>query len=105
MIAKAPNHRFILKGYSQVPGGRNFLFENIDENNVKSDMSVFADFALIRTYGISIQELPLLCLEILARRGDSKINSNLVFTEMEMNQIRSDRKTAKETSAQKRKPV
>ncbi len=103
MIVKVPNHRFILKGFSQVTGGRSFQFEDIDENNVKTAVSVFADFTLIRAYGIGIQELPLLCLELLTRRADIKKSCNLVLTELEMDQIQSDRKTAKEASAQKRK--
>ncbi len=105
MAAKAPKHRFILKGFlQQGGGGRKFLFDSIDgETNERTEVTVYADLTLLQVYGIRMQELPLLCLEFLERQDLQVDARTLVFTEQEMIQLSSVRKAARATADEKRK--
>lgn len=103
MNSRIPQQRFILKGFSQEQGIRRFLFEGIEEDHGRSQFTVHADLNLARIYGIHLQDLPLLCRELLERRADSEAVRRLVFTEEEMRQHRADRVAAQEVAAQKRK--
>lgn len=96
--------RFVLKGFSQNQGIRQYDFEGIAKDWGRSQFSVQADLNLVRTYGIPMQELPLLCLELLERCPDLEPGCRLVFTEGEMRQHRDQISTAKTAAAQKKKP-
>ncbi|BDC50628.1 hypothetical protein F183_A29440 [Bryobacterales bacterium F-183] len=105
MLVKPANHRFVLKGFVQERGGRTFLFEGIDADNARTEVSVHADMSLLRTHGIPIQELPLLCLSLLERRSSDPTSASVhEFGEQEMSQVSADRSAAKLAAAQKRKP-
>jgi hypothetical protein len=101
---KIPPSRFILKGFAQDQGLRRFTFEAIEADHVRTQFTVHADLALIRNYGIHIQELPLLCRELLERHADTKAIRGLTFTEEDMRLFSADRLIAKQAAAQKRKP-
>lgn len=55
--------QYILSGFTQDMGFRVFRFEGVavDRPRTRTVFTVRADLALIRRYGIQIQELPLLC--------------------------------------------
>ena len=60
--------QFVLTGFTQDLGFRVFAFEGIGADRIRTKFTVKAELALIRNYGIRIQELPLLCRGLLDRR-------------------------------------
>jgi len=96
--------QFVLTGFTQDNGFRVFAFERLGEDRVRSKFTVRADLALIRRYGIRIQELPLMCRAILERREEGEENRALTFTEDEMCRHAKDSVAARDAAAQKRKP-
>jgi hypothetical protein len=54
------------------------------------------DLALIPGYGIRIQDLPLLCRELLQQRVESDEISALTFTEQDMRGLAERRATERE---------
>jgi hypothetical protein len=95
--------RFILKGFSQSQGVRRYDFEGIGKDYGRSQFTVCADVNLVRVYGIAMQELPLLCLELLERTGERDTDGRLVFTEDQMRQHRDQRLAARAAAAQRKK--
>lgn len=99
--------QFILMGFSQDSqdmGFRMFAFEGIAADRTRTEFTVRADLALIRTYGIRVQELPLLCRGLLERRAEGQERRTLTFTEEEMRLYANDCAAAREAAALKRKP-
>ena len=95
--------QFILTGFTQEMGFRVFAFERMGEDRIRTRWTVRADLALIRRYGIRLQELPLMCRGLLERGDDSEKTPAMTFTEEEMRACASERATAKEVAAHKRK--
>ena len=73
--------QFVLTGFTQDIGFRVFAFQGIAEDRTRTPFTVRTDLALIRTFGIRIQELPLLCLGLLERRDESQQEQTMTFTE------------------------
>jgi hypothetical protein len=103
-LEKSHAMRFILTGFTQDVGIRVFAFERIAENRTRTACAVRADLALSRRYGISMQELPLLCRGLLERRDDGEEQHVLTFSEDEMRLCMDARTAAKDAAALKRKP-
>jgi hypothetical protein len=98
--------QFILTGFTQDIGFRVFGFEGISADRIRTAFAVRTDLALIRRYGIRIQELPLLCRSLLERREDSSDERTLTFTEEDMVRHARDRAAAARlTAAQKKSPA
>ena len=81
--------QFMLVGFSQDGGFRVFTFEGIGEDRTRTKFTVRTDLALIRGYGIRMQELPLLCREYLERAtlvevGSTEPERTWTYTEDEM---------------------
>ncbi len=93
--------QYILTGFTHEMGFRVFAFEGIGEDRARTEFSVRADLALIRKYGIRMQELPLLCRAILEQRNGST-ERTFTYTEADMG-IRAD-VCAATAAAQKRRP-
>lgn len=75
--------QFLLSGFTQAAGIRIYAFEGrIDAKRI--DYTVEVDLALIPGYGIRIQDLPLLCRELLQQRSQTDETSSVVFTEQRM---------------------
>jgi hypothetical protein len=73
--------QFFLTGFSQAAGIRIYAFQGrVDASRI--DYTVEVDLALIPGYGIRIQDLPLLCRELLQQQPDEI--SAVVFTEQRM---------------------
>jgi hypothetical protein len=96
--------QFILTGFTQDMGFRVFAFEGIGEDRLRTKFTVRADLALIRRYGIRIQELPLMCRGLLDRRTDGLEQRTLIFTEDEMSMWAKNSLAARDAAAAKRKP-
>jgi len=96
--------QFILTGFTQDLAFRVFSFERMGLDRIRTKFVVKADLALVRRYGIPVQELPLLCRNLLQELDESLETRALTFTEDNMSLFAKDRATAKNAAAQKRKP-
>jgi len=96
--------QFMLTGFTQDLAFRVFAFERMGSDRVRTKMVVRADLALIRRYGIQVQELPLLCRNLLERSDNGAETRTLTFSEDDMCLHAKDRASAKEAAASKRKP-
>lgn len=97
--------RFILSGFSQAMGIRIFAFQGIAADQTRTMFTVEADLALTRRYDIRLQELPLLCREVLDRRGEGEENHTFIYTEDDMRVYANDRTRAREAIAHTRKSL
>ena len=75
--------QFLLTGFTQTAGIRIYAFQGRDAA-LRNDYTVEVDLALIPGYGIRIQELPLLCRELLQQGVQPDETKALVFTEQRM---------------------
>ena len=79
----AAKTQFLLTGFTQAAGIRIYAFEGrIDAKRI--DYTVEVDLALIPGFGIRIQDLPLLCRELLQQRSQPDEIRPVVFTEQRM---------------------
>src|SRR6202167_1878636 len=83
-VERSVKMQFTLIGFTQDMGFRVFAFERTGEDRTRTKCTVKADLALIRRYGIQIQELPLLCRSLLERRDEASDAQAFTFTEEEM---------------------
>ena len=74
---------FLLNGFTQSAGIRIYAFEGRGDDR-RIEYTVEVNLALIPGYGIRIQELPLLCRDLLQHRAESDESSAFVFTEQNM---------------------
>ena len=95
---------FVLNGFSEVMGFRVFAFEGIAEDRTRTAFTVRTDLALARKYGIRLQELPLLCREVLERRDEAEEKRAFTYTEADMCLYASACAAAREKAAQRKKP-
>lgn len=96
--------QFVLTGFTQDMGCRVFAFEGVAVDRIRTPFTVRADMALIRRYGIQIQELPLLCRGLLERRDETSESQAFIFTEEEMRSCATARALAKDEAANRRRP-
>jgi hypothetical protein len=97
--------QFVLTGFTHETGFRVFTFEKMGPDRVWTRCIVKADLALIRHYGIHIQELPLLCRALLERPPlDGALLRTLTFTEAEMRVCATDRAAAKDLAKKRKVP-
>ena len=95
---------FILTGFTQDMGFRVFAFARGEADRSSVVYTVRADLALSRRYKIALQELPLLCRNLLESREDIEETCALTFGEEEMCLYASKCAMARQAAAQKRKP-
>ena len=76
--------QYTLTGFTHDRGFRVFAFQGIGEDRARIEYSVRAEFALILRHGIKLQELPLLCREILERHDVGDGQHALTYTEADM---------------------
>lgn len=76
---------FILTGFRQTLSIRHYLFQVIATDRTRHDVSVDADLDLMRRYGISIQEMPLLARRLL-EAGEAGVTPAdiVIFSEKDM---------------------
>jgi len=80
---EAAKTQFLLTGFTQAAGIRIYAFEGRSGAR-HVDYTVEVDLALIPGFGIRIQDLPLLCRELLQQRAQPDEISSVVFTEQRM---------------------
>jgi hypothetical protein len=100
--------QYTLTGFSHDMGFRVFTFESVGEDHVRTGYQVRADLALIRKYGIRVQELPLLCLAVLEQRSEGEQARAFTYTESDMSQHAAEcaaRDAANQKKKAPRKPV
>jgi hypothetical protein len=97
-----PRH-FILTGFNQTAGIRVYAFEGVSAGR-RLDYTVKVDLSLIPGYGIRIQDLPILCRDLLQQRVDPGEISSLTLTEEDMRSHAEKREIAREEASQKKKP-
>jgi hypothetical protein len=99
---KVPKPQFILTGFTQTAGKRMYAFETrVEGRRIANTVEV--DLALIPGYGIRIQDLPLLCRELLEQRTEPDEISAFVFTELQMRSHAEKLASAREAAEQRRK--
>lgn len=101
---------FTSTGFTQDAGCRVFAYEGIGDDKVRIRFTVRADLAMSRKYGIRLQELPLMCLEILERtvKEDEAAGTQqraLTFTEEAMNRYAEECVLARNAASLKRASV
>ena len=73
--------RFILTGFTQDSGFRVFAFEGVATGQLSVAFTVRADLDLSRRYGIRLQDLPLICREVLEHREEGEQEFAMTYTE------------------------
>jgi hypothetical protein len=96
--------QFTLTGFKQDLGFRVFSFERVAADRTRTPCSIRADLALVRTYGIRVQELPLLCRSFLEQHDEGIDSTALIFTEDDMRLHADSCAATRNAAAQKRKP-
>lgn len=94
---------FILTGFAQDGAFRVFAFEGIAAGQLRVAFTVRADLDLSRRYGIRLQDLPLICREVLEHREDGVQEHAFTFTEEAMRVHANRTAAAREEAAQNRK--
>jgi len=74
--------RYVLTGVNQSQNTRLFAFDRVGDDRTRTEFTVGVDISLIRTYAISLQELPLLCRRFLEERVKPTQTSALTEAEM-----------------------
>ena len=95
--------QFVLKGFTQDTGFRVFAFDGVAPDRTRTAFTVRTDLALIRRYGIRVQELPLLCRGLLERQ-EGEQEYAMTFTEDGM-RLHADAQAAERDAAAKRKAL
>ena len=95
--------QFVITGFTNEMGFRVFAFEGVGPDRVRTAYKVKADLALIRKYGIRIQELPLLCRAILEQRFGVDEQRTFIYTEADMC-VRADVCAAQAAEAKRKTP-
>ncbi|HYP07238.1 MAG TPA: hypothetical protein VER03_13480 [Bryobacteraceae bacterium] len=75
---------FLLAGFKEGSGSRNFSFDCVAADRSRTTVVVGADMALARKYAIRLQELPLLCVRLLESLGEEERKATLTLTEGHM---------------------
>jgi hypothetical protein len=70
--------RFVLLGFEQSNSIRQFRFESVGADHRRTPVVVTADLMLAREYDIQVQNLPLLCWELLIRSEPGILAAGLV---------------------------
>lgn len=105
---RLPQFRFILEGFVPDREFRLFNFQAVEtrpsENGgERTAFTVRTDLSLIRRYGIHVQELPLLCRELLERLAVSNDERHLTLTEQDMRVHQAERLAIEATTRKKHK--
>ena len=92
---------FTLAGFDDGEGLRRFAFQCVDTDRSKSTVIVRADVSLARQHQIRLQELPLICLQLLESLSDEEFTEGITLTEDRMIAIQSAARSAAEKKVRK----
>jgi hypothetical protein len=97
--------QFLLTGYTQTAGIRSYAFERKGDAQ-KVGYTVEVNLALIPGYGIRIQDLPLLCRDLLLQREQPDEVGASILTEAKMRSHAEEAAEARRIAAEhwKRQP-
>jgi len=95
--------KFLLTGFTQTAGIRVYAFEGTFDAR-RIDYTVEVDLALIPGYGIRIQDLPLLCRDLLQQRAERDETSAFVFTEQNMRSHADELARSRSDAEHRKKP-
>jgi len=98
----AMKKHFVLQGFDQQAGVRQYAFE-LTARGLREAFTVCVDLALLRVYRISIQELPLLCRELLERQPEDAQSHDFTLTEGDMRAHRDQCTAVREEAERRRK--
>ena len=98
---------FILLGFDQSDSIRQFRFESVGADHRRARVVVLADLTLARQHDIQLQNLPLLCRELLIRSEAGTVAAGLVIlTAAHMAELRmADRATAEAKKPRRARPA
>jgi len=85
---------YLLTSCRQMAGIRVYAFDGVASDRTRTSFTVSIDTALIRKYAITLQELPLLCRQLLEKRGVAPGIQAMTFTEAEMASLSGERAEA-----------
>jgi hypothetical protein len=74
--------RFMMTGFAQDAGFRVFNFDGLVDGKRQSIFSVRVDIGLARSFGIRLQELPLLCRNLLEGRPEESETHSFTLDEL-----------------------
>ena len=92
---------YTLAGFEDGAGFRRFTFQCVDADRVKSTILVHADVALARKHEIRLQELPLICLQLLEGLNSDEYGAVITLTEDHMIAIQTAARTAADKKTRK----
>ena len=92
--------QFSLRGFRQNANLRLYSFQGLDGDYTRHQFTVRVDLDLARRYAICIQELPLLCRELLDKAGLSG-GDTLTFSEQDMLYVANRREETKSAGQRK----
>ena len=95
--------QFFLTGFAQAAGIRTYAFQG-RVLDARIDYTVEVDLALIPGYGIRIQDLPLLCRDLLQQQAQPDEKSAVVFTEQRMRSHAEKLAAARQEAEHKKQP-
>jgi hypothetical protein len=95
--------QFFLTGFTQAAGIRIYAFQGRADAS-RMDWTVEVDLALIPGYGIRIQDLPLLCRELLQQQAQPDEKCAVVFTEQRMRSHAEKLAAARHEAEHKKQP-
>ena len=93
---------YVLTSFQHESNIRMFSFDGIDVDHKRTPFTVCVDVGLIRKYEIPLQELPLLCRNLLEKQVTDPQIRALTFTEADM-QGHADRRAMALRAAEERK--
>jgi hypothetical protein len=96
--------QFIITGFKQETDYRVFTFDGVAADRSRTEFTVRTDLALSRSYGIRVQELPLLCRSVLERRDEETLERSFIFTEEDM-RVHASGCAAEKEAAMKKKAL
>lgn len=97
--------QFVLLGFSQDREFRVFGFKETAADRTQTMYAVRADMAMALRYGIRLQELPLLCREVLERRLEGEQKRAFTYSEADMRVYADNRAAARSAAAQRKGPA
>ena len=101
-VQEGVKQQFFLTGFSQAAGIRTYAFQ-CRMDATWNAYTVEVDLALIPGFGIRIQELPLLCRELLQQQSQPVEKSAVVLTEQRMRSHAERLAVARQEAEHKRK--
>lgn len=85
---------YVLTGCRNAASIRVFTFDRVASDRTRTSFTVSIDTGLIRKYAITLQELPLLCRQLLEKREPAAGVQSMTFTEAEMATLSDERAEA-----------